>query len=493
MNLLRKSVLVDSEGREHSFDDAVKQKRYVGLLFAAYWCLPCRLKFTPKLVETYATKLKESGVEIVYISSDTTQPQFDEYFGQMPWFALQYSQEQLREDISSHYKIASIPSLVLFDAKTGEVITKQGRECIDNGEFPWDNVKPPTTRTSLVWPCLKICIAVFVAVSVMLAGPVGDLVPVLRGSLPSQHLLTEYGFTEEMIPNLVNKTFLITGANSGVGFGTATVLVRHGANVLMACRDESKCAAALSKLEKSTSTQELLCLKLDLSSLKDVQRFADEFVASRRKLDSLILNAGIMFPEFALTEDGIESQWGVNHVAHVLLTNLLLPTLKNKSTVVAVSSNGHYMAMLDRDVANTFAFINNPQEYNRYLQYGRAKLANILFSKHLAYMLKDDKRTILVNALHPGGVRSELTRSLPWYIYAQAKMTQNYVFWTEEQAALTVVNCAWNDKLFDQKVTGRYFVPVGRIDPGSPQTRSSTLASAWYNQTLELLQAKGFA
>ncbi|KAH9262366.1 hypothetical protein BASA82_000584 [Batrachochytrium salamandrivorans] len=489
------------------FTDAVVELRevksiptkYIGFYFSAHWCPPCR-QFTPQLIAAYG-QLLQHKMEIVFVSSDTNQIQFADYFATMPWLAIKYTDGETREALSAHFGVSSIPTLVIVEAKSGQVVTKQGRDCVLQSLYPWDKGFSSETvenKGKRGW-WKRMLAMVFAVVLTVIATPVGDLVPCIRGTMPTNHLLSQYGFTEEEIPNLADKTFLVTGANSGVGFGTTKVLLRHGANVLMACRSQTKCQAALQALESSKiqASQTLECLQVNLSSLKDVHRFGKQFAESGTKLDSLILNAGIMFTPHELTEDGIESQWAVNHVAHFLLTKLLLPSMKSKSTIVSVASNLHFLASLDwsllsgRGVENISDF-SNPVTSNRFLQYGRAKLANILFAKELARRLEQQHGGILVNSLHPGGVQSELARSLPWWIYNQAKFAQDLLFWTEEKAALTVIACAWNDKLFQQHVTGQYFVPVGRLDHGSGLAQNQTLAQAWYEQTEQLLAEKGF-
>jgi nucleoredoxin len=114
----------------------------VGLFFSAHWCSPCR-EFTPKLAETYK-KIKEAAdkpFEIVFISSDRDQEQFDSYFAEMPWLALPFEYRDLKAKLSKKFKANCIPSLILLDAKTGAIITADGRNALSkdpSGEkYPW--------------------------------------------------------------------------------------------------------------------------------------------------------------------------------------------------------------------------------------------------------------------------------------------------------------------------------------------------------------------
>ena len=123
-------------------------------------------------------------------------------------------------------------------------------------------------------------------------------------------------------------------------------------------------------------------------------------------MDILICNAGVMFPPYYLTEDGFELTFGVNHLGHFLLTNLLLERIKESSPsrVIVVSSLGHLAGYLDfKDMMWT-------KRYNRYLAYCRSKLANVMFARELAKQVLGTGVTVCV--LHPGTVNTELYRHL---------------------------------------------------------------------------------
>ena len=125
--------------------EALKGKQAVALYFSAHWCPPCR-GFTPKLAEIY-TGLVAAGksFEIVFVSSDREETDFDSYFGEQPWLALPYAERKLKAALSKKFKVSGIPSLIILDGETGEVITKDGREVVmedpEGERFPW---KPPT-------------------------------------------------------------------------------------------------------------------------------------------------------------------------------------------------------------------------------------------------------------------------------------------------------------------------------------------------------------
>lgn len=133
--------------------------------------------------------------------------------------------------------------------------------------------------------------------------------------------------------------------------------------------------------------------------------------------------------------------------------------------------------------ANKYGFCSNAD--------GRSKLGNILFAKALVERLGPSSN-VLVNSLHPGGVQSELLNELPSFILSVVKVAAKFLLWTPAQAALTVMGCAWNPHVFQNRLTGRYYVPVFREDPGSAHSRNATLAASWLNQTEEWLREEGF-
>ena len=109
---------------------ALADKQVVGLYFSAHWCPPCR-GFTPKLAEVY-TAIKGTGksLEIVFVSSDHDDVAFDSYHKEMPWLALPFAERALKQTLSKRFKVSGIPSLVLVDGATGQVLSKDGRSVI---------------------------------------------------------------------------------------------------------------------------------------------------------------------------------------------------------------------------------------------------------------------------------------------------------------------------------------------------------------------------
>src|SRR6266571_5182108 len=134
------------------------------------------------------------------------------------------------------------------------------------------------------------------------------------------------GFTEANVPKQTGKSFIVTGANAGVGFEIARVLAARGARVLLGCREQTKAQDAIARIKRITPNADLVWLPLDLGDLDSV-RTAAEIASKEPRIDALINNAGIMNPPLMRTKQGFESQFGVNHLGVFALTSLLLPKL----------------------------------------------------------------------------------------------------------------------------------------------------------------------
>ncbi|XP_062064981.1 retinol dehydrogenase 14 isoform X1 [Lepus europaeus] len=257
-------------------------------------------------------------------------------------------------------------------------------------------------------------------------------------------------------PGLMNgKTVLITGANSGLGRATAAELLRLGARVIMGCRDRERAEEAAGQLRRelreAAGAGELVVRELDLASLRSVRAFCREVLQEEPRLDVLINNAGIFQCPYTKTEDGFEMQFGVNHLGHFLLTNLLLGLLKNSapSRIVVVSSKLYKYGDIN------FEDLNSEQSYNKSFCYSRSKLANILFTRELARRLEGTNVT--VNVLHPGIVRTNLGRHI--HIPLLVKPLFNLVSWaffkTPVEGAQTSIYLASSPEV--EGVSGRYF------------------------------------
>ena len=205
---------------------------------------------------------------------------------------------------------------------------------------------------------------------------------------------------------LHGKTVIITGANTGIGLETAVDLAKRGARVVLACRSVEKGQAAVEVVKSRSKNENVVFIQLDLASLKSVRDFSAKVLQDEARIDILINNAGVSVPPYTKTEDGFELQIGVNHLAHFLLTNLLLERIKEAPSprIVNVSSEAHKYGKIN------FDDLQSEQSYTPMREYAQSKLANIIFTQSLAKRMKGTNVTTY--SLHPGVVRTELGRHI---------------------------------------------------------------------------------
>ena len=215
-------------------------------------------------------------------------------------------------------------------------------------------------------------------------------------------------FTASDVADQTGRTFLVTGANTGLGFETAKVLAARGGRVLFGCRSEDKAIAAMAEVLAAHPDADIDFVRLDQGDLASVRAAAVQ-VATEERLDVLVNNAGIMMPPRELTVDGFESQFGVNHLGTFALTSLLLPKLGEQagSRVVVTSSIAHKGSKI------FFDDLAGERSYRTQDRYGQSKLANLLFMYELDRRLRAaDSETIAVGC-RPGIADTELSRHLP--------------------------------------------------------------------------------
>jgi NAD(P)-dependent dehydrogenase (short-subunit alcohol dehydrogenase family) len=213
------------------------------------------------------------------------------------------------------------------------------------------------------------------------------------------HLMAGRKWTAEQIPSQAGRTALVTGANSGIGYQAALELARHGAHVLLGCRNAAKGRAALDRLMREAPGASAEVAELDMASLASIRAFAAAFAARGIVLDLLINNAGVMaLPARELTPDGFERQFGTNHLGHFALTGLLMPQLLASPAprVVTVASLAHRNGKIE------FDNLQSERKYKPWDAYGASKLANILFAKELDRRARAAQSRLVSVAVHPG-------------------------------------------------------------------------------------------
>ena len=217
--------------------------------------------------------------------------------------------------------------------------------------------------------------------------------------------------------DLRGRNYIVTGANSGIGWETARQLARQGATVAMACRRVPEGERAAAAIRAELPQAQLEVLPLDLADLASVRAFATQFMQDHAHLHGLVNNAGVMNPPLGRTRDGFETQFGTNHLGHFLLTELLTGLLKASAParVVMLSSLFHVEAM-GRPGAIHFDDPNyHRRRYDGWEAYAQSKLANLLHARELARRLQGTGVTVA--SVNPGFVETNLLKlSVPGWL-----------------------------------------------------------------------------
>ncbi len=266
--------------------------------------------------------------------------------------------------------------------------------------------------------------------------------------------------------DLSGKVILVTGCNTGIGKVTALELARAGAHVVMACRSKDKADAAAAEIRQEVADAELTFLALDLGSLSSVRAAAARFVGLGLPLHVLINNAGLA-SQRGRTEDGFELAFGVNHLGHFLLTELLLPTLEQTdgARIVAVASKAHYgPTAIDWDT-----LIAPTATVSGYPEYQVSKLCNVLHMRELARRLQERGSAVKTYALHPGVVASDVWRRVPWPV----RTVMKWFMISNEEGAATTIHCATSPTCAAE--SGLYYDNAKSYRP-SPAARDDELA-----------------
>ena len=217
--------------------------------------------------------------------------------------------------------------------------------------------------------------------------------------------------------NLGGRTYIVTGANSGIGRATAEQLVRQGAHVVLAGRRIQAVEEVVDSIDSSSPKGSGEAMILDLGNLESVRNFATAFQSKNDALHGLVNNAGVMNTPRGTTADGFETQLGVNHLGHFLLTELLLDLLKQSapSRIVVVSSAYHVKARGRIGEINFEDLHFERRDYDAWGAYAQSKLANVLHARELARRLEGSG--VSAFSVHPGWVRTNLiSNTMPRWV-----------------------------------------------------------------------------
>ena len=259
--------------------------------------------------------------------------------------------------------------------------------------------------------------------------------------------------------DLTGRTFLVTGANAGIGYATALELARRGGRVHLACRSGAKGEVAAAAITAATGSDQVRLLLLDLADLASVRRAARQFLELGEPLHVLINNAGVGGAR-GRTADCFEMHFGINHLGHFALTTELLPLLTSSAParIVTVASDAHYQAKgIDFD-----GLRNRTKGITGLHEYAVSKLCNVLFSAELGRRLTGSGVTTY--SLHPGVVASQIWRRVPW----PARQIVTGRMLTIEQGALTSLYCATSGEVAGE--SGRYYDNCQQAEPSKVAT-----------------------
>ncbi len=274
--------------------------------------------------------------------------------------------------------------------------------------------------------------------------------------------------------DLAGKTFLVTGANTGIGRETARALAGRGAKVFLSARSEAKVRPAIDEIAAGTGNTALELLSLDLADLASIRTCAAGFLASGEPLHGLVNNAGLA-GQRGLTHSGFEVHFGTNYVGPFLLTSLLLDRLRESapSRIVNVASEAHYRASgIDYEAVR-----ERTKSLTGFSEYGVSKLGNVLHAQELARRL--DGAGVTTYSLHPGVVASDIWRRVPRPVRALMKRRML----SPAEGAETSLYCATSPDVAAE--SGHYYEDCRRKTPSA--TATPELAAELWDRTVAWL------
>ncbi len=287
--------------------------------------------------------------------------------------------------------------------------------------------------------------------------------------------------------SMQGKVVVVTGSNVGIGLETAVGVAALGATTVLACRNRDKAEAAAREVTQRSWNDDVHVVSLDLADLASVRKAAEEVLSRWDRLDVLVNNAGGTWSQRTLTAQGFEYTFGVNHLGHFYLANLLLDRLRASapSRIVNMTSVGHHAAWHGM----RFGDLQSENGYEAMEAYCRSKLANVLFTRELAKRLEGTGVT--ANAAHPGWVRSEfgMDGDLTGFMGFGIRLMRPLQI-SPRRGAKTSLHLATSPDVATK--AGMYWV---RCKPGhmSRQARNDEAAAHLWDESERLLASVGFA
>ncbi|KAI9817163.1 MAG: hypothetical protein M1827_001275 [Pycnora praestabilis] len=304
-------------------------------------------------------------------------------------------------------------------------------------------------------------------------------------------------FTLEQVPSLDGKVAIVTGGSEGIGYGCTHTLLSRGVEKLFVLSVSKEvidgALAAIGEEMGEATAKKVTWLQCDLTDWKGVKEIADKIAESTDRIDILINNAGRGIMTYQLTEYGVDRHMALNHMGHDILTSHLLPIMKKTASkghtvrIVILASNAHQATTSDTKFESL-------EELNRDLgpngNYGRSKLAGILYARYLAKKLTPQHPNILVNATHPGFVETKMSSQdihepypLGGYMMSLAKpfKKDNFQGCISTMFAATAIT-----------KSGEYICPPAILESGSAQTQDAELGEHLMELTREVVKEKTY-
>lgn len=277
--------------------------------------------------------------------------------------------------------------------------------------------------------------------------------------------------------DMSGKTVLITGATSGIGLEAAAVIASQGAKTVLVGRNPSKTEGVVARIKARAKSDAVESLQCDFSSQASIRKLADEVHRRYERLDVLVNNAGTVFAQRTLSEDGIEATFAVNHLGYFLLTHLLLDQLMATAParIVNVASAAHYQGRLD------FDDLGMESNYGVLRAYARSKLCNVLFTRELARRIEG--AGVTANALHPGTVATHIWDGAPAWARPVLALGKAVFMISPARGAKTITYLAMSEDVANK--SGCYF-EKNRVKKPSRLARDDALSKRLWDESMRL-------